>query len=743
MRKKTVYHLLILTIILMVFVISPLNSQQTATESQKKESEKKSAEKKDSKIEEKVLEYKITVTATGTTKEAFHTPKPVEVVSKKEISENAPDNISDLLPDLPGVDVVGVGPNQTRPIIRGLRGQQILLLEDGIRMQNARRQQDFGEIPSLVDSWSVERVEIVRGPASVLYGSDAIGGVINIITQQPDIILRGTQVYGQLGYHFNSTGNQHKGFVNTFGNIGKFAFSLAGNYRTADIFYAPAGDFGDINLTEDTPVSDSGVQDHGMNFRLGYNFSEDSSLFLKYSYYRANDAGFGFVEPEYYAPDSTRVQITYPFQEVQQYTLSYSHRSLGFTLADTIDATGYFKSNNRQLNMDIFVPFNIPNMPEAGINMVNENHTSIDTLGFRIEANKAISKTHTLTYGIDFVHDRSANTDINSNEIIGFGPSEPEVDTTPSLPNATYQSVGFFFQDDFSLFKRAEVILGLRYQDVRANTKETPGLAGEELFQSSDNTIVGAANFMYSFSDKIKLVVSAGRGFRSPNLIERFFDGPTPEGSGYQSRNLDLKSETSFSLDAGFKWRTEHIYVEAFYFNNTIYDGIRISPTGEEINGLPEYRNVNIDKLRLQGFEFLAQLSFKSGFSVAANITLIDSKDLQNPDIPYINTYSNKFNLTLRYEDPKGLFWADYHLRVNGPQNQIGLENNPIGESIPGFTVHTIRAGINLFRKSRFPQSIALILGNLTNELYAEFSNSSFFRPAPRRYIALTWSARF
>ena len=152
---------------------------------------------------------------------------------------------------------------------------------------------------------------------------------------------------------------------------------------------------------------------------------------------------------------------------------------------------------------------------------------------------------------------------------------------------------------------------------------------------------------------------------------------------------------------------------------------------------------MNIDKLRLQGFEFLAQVYFKSGFSITANVTLIDSKDLENPDIPYINTYSNKFNFNLRYEHPNGLFRTDYHLRINGRQNQIELEDNPIGESIPGFTVHTIRAGVNLFRNSRFPQTVSITLGNLTNALYAEFSNASFFRPAPRRYITITWSACF
>ena len=743
MFKTDLQQLLIAAITLMVFTFSPLCARQSAPESEKKELSEKDEKKKKKDDEEVVMRYKITVTATGTQKETFSTPKPVEVISKEEIAEKNPNNISDLLTDLPGVDVVGVGPNQSRPIIRGLRGQQILLLEDGIRMHNARRQQDFGEIPSLVDSWNVQKVEIVRGPASVLYGSDAIGGVINILTRQADNILKGTRVHGLLGYHFDSAGNQHKGFINTFGNMEKFAFALSGSYRTADFFYAPSGDFGDINLSEDTPVSDSGVQDQGVNLKIAYNFSKDSSLNLKYGYYKANNAGFGFVEPEYYNPGSTRIQITYPFQEVQQYTVSYTNSSIDFPIADTLQLTGYFRTNNRNLNMDILIPANIPNLPDAGINLRNENYTEVDTLGFRLEGNKALFNTHTLTYGLDYYRDSSTNTDTNYTEMLGFGPSEPEVDNTPSLPNANYQSLGIFIQDDLPLFAHTELILGLRYQNVQAETEETPGLEGDELFTSKDNTFVGAANFLYSISDNVKLVVSVGRGFRSPNLIERFFNGPTSAGTGYQSRNLDLEPETSFNLDIGFKWRAKNIFVEAFYFNNTIFDGIRISPTGEEINGLPEYRNVNVDKLHLQGFEFLAQVSFELGLTITANMTVIDSKDLENPEIPYINSYSNKYNLNLRYENPNKLFWIEYHLRINGSQDQIGLEDNPIGEFIPGFTIHTIRAGVNLFRNSRLPQTVAVTLGNLTDELYAEFSNSSFFRPAPRRYITLTWSVRF
>ena len=127
----------------------------------------------------------ITITATRNEKRLFSTPAPVSVVDSALIRLRAPNNAANLFRDLPGLDLTGVGPSQTRPSIRGQRGQRILLLEDGIRMNNSRRQQDFGEIPSLVDISEVTRVEVVRGPASVLYGTDAIGGVVNLVTMGP------------------------------------------------------------------------------------------------------------------------------------------------------------------------------------------------------------------------------------------------------------------------------------------------------------------------------------------------------------------------------------------------------------------------------------------------------------------------------------------------------------------------------------------------------------------------------
>jgi hemoglobin/transferrin/lactoferrin receptor protein len=747
---KDMFSVFFVVIIVLVIGNALLLADNSGTAGKAPEKkEKKADDKKKSKEKEPVLHYEVTVTATRTKKDTFDTPKAVSVVDRKKIQEKAPNNVTELLTELPGVDMNGVGTNQSRPIIRGYRGQRILLMEDGMRMNNSRRQQDFGEIPALVDISEVDRVEVVRGPASVLYGSDAIGGVVNIITRVPEYDAGKSTIHGNIGYRYSSADKQNKGAANINGNIGKLGFMISGNLRSTKDYSAPAGTFGNINLNEDVTVNDSGVKDGGMNLLLTYSLSKQDQISFKYEYYHSENSGFGFVEPEDYVlnPDqTTRIQIRYPMQEVQKYTLKYENRRLGFVLADHLSLLTYFLKNQRELTNDILA--HSPRLPPgAAINIQTENFTDVNTMGLRLEFNKG-TRNHTVTYGMDFFQDSTENTDTSITRMIGFGPPVPSVDNTPSLPYARYRGLGVFIQDDISLFSRTSLILGLRYQNVNAKTKETPGLEGGELVDSTDDTVVGTANLLFSITDDLRLVLSVGRGFRSPNLIERFFDGDTPEGSGRQERNTQLKAETSLNVDVGFKFRRKNVHLEATYFNNVVRDGIRLTDTGKVIEVAPKifvpiYQNVNVDKLRMQGVEALARIFFNFGLSAQANMTYIKSKDLGRPETPYVDTYSSKFNLNVRYDHPKRLFWVGYDLRINGDQKDVQLVQNPIGDIIPGFVVHSVSAGITLFKNSAFPQQLGIIIGNLTNELYAEFSNASFFRPAPKRYIVLTWSTGF
>lgn len=681
----------------------------------------------------------INVTATRVSTDVFRTPSAVTVVGREDLRDRSPDTVTDLFRDLPGLDVNGVGPNQTRPTIRGQRGQRILLLEDGMRLNNTRRQQDFGELVGLVDVSIIERVEVVRGPASVLYGSDAIGGVVNLITRVPE---EGEGLRGDVRYRYSTHDTQNKVEAGLSGRYGRLGFVADATLRDADEYEAPAGSFGDIRLEEEARVNDTGVEDESVYLHADFAASESQRLFAKFERYRADDAGFGFVDPSAFAPDLPLIRILYPFQTFAKYTLGYSGSALGTALFDRLDATAYLQDNERRFDLNVEIPFGPEAPPGAGIDIQTENFTDIETFGLRIEGQKRPHERHFFTYGLDLFRDDSKNTDFSRTTVLGFGPPMVEESDRPQVPNATFRNLGLFFQDQLDLSSRAIVILGLRYHDVRAETEPTPEFDGE-LTEDTDRTLVAAANALFELTDRVNLVGSVGRGFRAPNLVERFFDGPTPEGGAFQTPNPDLEPETSLNVDVGVRFQGERLYFEAFAFRNRIEEGIRIAPTGRTVDGLPEFQNVNVDELLFRGVELSGDVFPYRGLYAGGNFTWLDSEDANDPNNPVGESFSSKLNLHVGYRDALDRYWLEYGIRHNGERDEVILTENPIGSTLPPFTVHAIRAGARVFRAGGVTQRIGLAIENLTDELYAESANASFFRPAAGRSLVVTWGVSF
>ncbi|MCK5439405.1 MAG: TonB-dependent receptor [Gemmatimonadetes bacterium] len=676
----------------------------------------------------------ITVTVTRTATDVFDSHAPVSVLDEWMIRDRAPNTVTDLFKDLPGLDVSGVGTNQTRPTIRGQRGQRILLLQDGMRLNNSRRQQDFGEIPALVDVASVESVEIVRGPASVLYGTDAIGGVVNVVTRVP------TQegLHGTVGYRFSSHDDQNKGAMSLSGRNGRFSFLASGTYRDSDPYDAPSGSFGDIRLDSDTEVQNTGIQDDSFNLLLGFAPSPDQDLTFKLERYRADRTGFGFVDPAAFAPDDPLIEIIYPFQDFDKYTLRYQTQGLNTAVADELDVVGYVQNNERELELGLITGIG----PGATLEVKTENFTDLETAGFRAEAKKQAAERHRLTYGLDFFRDDSKNTDLTTITILGFGPPMIEEDDTSSVPNATFRSVGGFLQDEITLPSDVSVVLGVRFQDVQAEADPTPGL-DTSLESQSHQTVVASAGATVGVTENLNVIGSIGRAFRAPNLVELFFSGVTPEGAAFQARNPDLEPETSVNVDVGARYRGRLFYVEGFVFRNKVKDGIRIAQTGNTVNELPEFENVNVDELLFRGVELAGDVQLLNGVYFGGNYTYLSTRDELDTSNPVGESFSSKLNLHVGIEDPGEQWFAEYRLRRNGDREDVLLITNPVGSELPAFTTHTLRGGLTLFENTSYRQRIGITIANLTDELYAEFSNAAFFRPEPGRTLIVTWGLDF
>jgi len=238
-------------------------------------------------------------------------------------------------------------------------------------------------------------------------------------------------------------------------------------------------------------------------------------------------------------------------------------------------------------------------------------------------------------------------------------------------------------------------------------------------------------------------VASVGRGFRAPNLVERYFNGPTPEGSAYETATPGLKPEKSLNVDLGAKFRNDHVAFEAFVFRNDIRDAVKIAATGAKISNLPEYKNVNVGKLRAAGWEASGTMLLGGGFSLSANYSTVKSKNLIDTSIPIGDSFSSKLVGSLGWHAASGRVWAEYAVRRNGEQKDILAGSSPVGNSLPAFTVHNLRGGMHLFTLRGVRQDLDMQVNNLTNKLYSEAANAGFFRPEPMRNLVVSIRSSF
>jgi hemoglobin/transferrin/lactoferrin receptor protein len=682
------------------------------------------------------------VTVTRAPRTRSNSPAPVSVMQRRDFIEQVPNTISDLFRAQPGLDVTGVGANQVRPQIRGQGGQRVLMLSDGVRMNNTRRQRDFGELPALVDLGAIDQVEVVRGPASVLYGSDAIAGVVNIITEGP--VQPGSRGWASYGY--STAADQHRGSLRFEARGGAFSFEGGGTWRKAGSYDAPAGSFGAITIAQEVDVNHSGVEDRSFDTRGSWAFNDAIEAFAKVEQYTAEEAGFGFVSPDAYNPGDAEIEITYPDQRFTKLSGGLRARGLTNPIAEDLSLTLYGQDNERDLFFGAFIPF----FPGAGLTLDNRNFTDIRTYGLRAEARKMLSDGLTFTYGIDGFEDHSEGRDNNRQTISGFGPPMTTRSNAPSIPHARFRSMGAFAQGEIDLVERLRLIAGGRYQTVSAKTRVTDNLPSHVPTSASHSSVVGALNAMYEVTEGVDLIASVGRGFRSPNLVELFFNGAVPEANAFQRSSEELEAEKSFNYDLGARYQDDLLFVEGFFFRNEISDGIRsepvVGPAGDTVQtaGFDTYENVNLDKIRLEGFEANADVRLLSGIGFGASFSTLDAKDARDPLNPVGESYATKLTGRAGYHDPAGRFWGEWETRYSGEQKDAALgSGNPVGTELPSFTVHGLRGGVRLVHTGSVTHGITVAVTNLTDELYAETANASFFRPEPKRSLTISWDMAF
>lgn len=527
----------------------------------------------------------IVITATRTKQELQKVPSSISIVTQEDLKHSDATTLADTLQDVPGIEVFDQSiPGAKRVQIRGESGARVLVLIDG---QKISEQKSMDGAALLIDPNRIERIEVIKGPASVLYGSDAIGGVINVITKKG-----GTRpVQAELITTYDTSADGVNGYASIFGGIDRFSYRLSGSWT----------DYGD-RRTPDRTLENSSYETREFSAFGGYDLDR-VSIGVLYDRYQSD---INSHTPEGTTGGTlTYFQIDLPEWDREKISTYAELRDVGDSVPRMrLDA--YFQNTRKLLKNDM--DLSIPISP-AFRNMVIENRITTDNdqdaIGGNFQVDWTPHHAHHLIFGYEPVFDRiDASTTIVSRR---DSPMPPPFGTqTDSTDHFTYDAAmdthAIYVQDEWSLPNDLTATLGVRQTWLRSKLKDTnePSL---EKGSSDDSYPVFSAGLTYDGVDDLVLRGLFSQGYRFPNL-QQLFIGTVHGSADPTFPNPDLKPETSNNFEIGARFDNSAWVADITGFYSDAADYISTAPvTGGR-------RFVNVDKAETYGTELTLRYTF-------------------------------------------------------------------------------------------------------------------------------------
>lgn len=558
----------------------------------------------------------ITVTATRKKAAKRDVAKAVTVVTGSELHSGLPQVAMEALRAQPGTYFQQTTPGQGVAIIRGLKGSQVLHLVDGMRLNNAFFRNAPNQYIALINVLGGSRIETVRGTASALYGGDAIGGVVQVITPMPKFSNQGVSIRGKT-YGAWSSGDLGRtlyaeiesGFEKTAWRAG-VGFQRYGNRRTgAGERIAPSGyesRFGDLKL-----LSALGNQ---LKLMLSAQYMEQPST------PRIDELVAGFGQQE---PSSVLYQFEPNRREFYHGQLVWIPDSSGIERIEVNLAQQTITDDRRT--------------QATGSTIIVEEFNKSRLNGLTAQVNLIAGDQHQLIFGAEAYADT-----ISSRRFTMPVDNETRQMVPSRFPNgSTMDSIAIYVQDEWSPLADWGVTGGLRYSHYAVVI--TDELTGAPLKISPDD-FTANLGLRYHVSPTLTLVGNIGRGFRPPNIFDLGTLGSRP-GNRFNIANVNLVPESALGIDAGLRWKTEQGFGEVFFFYTDYRDRITSVATGEQTSeGRNIVRNENAGKSTLYGVEAIVgfRLSEKLTGETVLNYThgvQISADGTSSPDdrIPPLN----------------------------------------------------------------------------------------------------------
>ena len=466
----------------------------------------------------------------------------VEHLTMKALQQKGAATLIEGLATIPGVSQISTGTSIGKPVIRGLSGNRVLVYTQGVRLEN----QQFGEEHGLgLNDSGVESVEVIKGPASLLYGSDALGGVLYF---NPEKFAKANDFQADYGQKFfsNTHGSSTSLGVKTAAE--KLKFLVRGKYDSHSDYKIYNGD----------RVTNTRYNESDFKKALGYSNSKVSSV-LRYNFNKLN---LGIPENGI-AEQTTNRKPDYPRQGVLSHIVSLNN-------------TVYFKKSKLDANLGYI---------SNDRSEFEDNPTAILRMKlktFNYDAKyylPTFGKIETL-FGVQGMHQTNTNF---GEELL--------------IPNAITNDLGVFGTMNYE-WKKNTLQAGLRFDNRKVAT-ETSGIAGDEGYfeaiNKSFNSFNASLGYKNNTIENVIVRLNVASGFRAPNLAELTSNGVHEGSNRYEIGNSELKNEQNIQTDLNIEYASSHFELFANGFYNHINNYIFIAPNGTVIdsNNVYDYVQAN------------------------------------------------------------------------------------------------------------------------------------------------------
>jgi len=520
----------------------------------------------------------IVVTATRTQESVLDVAEAVSVVGAEEINRMAPELLAEMLRGVPGAFFQQTTPGQGIPIIRGLKGSQVLHLVDGMRLNNAFFRNAPNQYLGLVDAYATEQTEVIRGSVPSLYGADAMGGVLQILTAEPDFDTDQWSVGGRLYGSYNSVDSSLVGRAEA-------ATGRNGNVLSAGITYQ---NHGDRKTGNGETVVPSGYRVKAADAKWRYDLNDRSELMLSAQYLEQ--------------PSTPRVDELVPgygqdHPSSEQYEFTPNRREFLHARYRLDGLSRWFSHFEAHLARQVITDDRLTQDWGSAEITLESNESRLDglTLQFNSPWGPGGGPDRELVWGLEYYADKVSSSRFRMDE--DTGESRPVRGRFPD--DSTMDSAAVYASNRWQ-WERFTLNAGMRYSWFEISL---PASVEVEAVKLEPSDLTGDVHLNYEVSPGIHLVSNIGRGFRPPNIFDLGTLGSRP-GNRFNVPNPDLKPESVWNYDLGIKGSTARWQFEVFGWYSDYQDKISSRFTGEFTpEGRLVVRSDNLNEVTLYGIE--------------------------------------------------------------------------------------------------------------------------------------------